>query len=71
MSGLNLQPNFDDPDGFYAALIEHHHDLSAAESEILNTRLVLILANHIGASPVLLEALKIARDSLTPRPDSA
>jgi hypothetical protein len=64
MSGLNLQPNFDDPDGFYAALIEHHRDLSPAESEALNTRLVLILANHIGAAPVLLEALEIARKTL-------
>jgi hypothetical protein len=64
VSGLILTPNFDDPDGFYAALIEHHRNLSDADCAALNARLVLILANHIGAAEVLSEALAVARNSL-------
>lgn len=64
MNGLNLMPHFEDPDGFYAALIEHHRDLGEADCAALNARLVLILANHIGSANVLLEALAVARNSL-------
>jgi hypothetical protein len=64
MNGLNLTPHFEDPDGFYAALIEHHRDLGEADCAALNARLVLILANHIGTANVLLEALAVARNSL-------
>jgi hypothetical protein len=64
MNGLNLAPHFEDPDGFYAALIEHHRDLGDADCAALNARLVLILANHIGTASVLLEALAVARNSL-------
>jgi Protein of unknown function (DUF2783) len=64
MNGLNLTPHFEDPDGFYAALIEHHRDLDEADCAALNARLVLILANHIGTASVLLEALAVARNSL-------
>lgn len=51
------------PDSFYEALIDTHRDLSEAQSHALNARLVLVLANHIGAQEVLLQALKAARDS--------
>jgi hypothetical protein len=64
MNGLILTPHFEDPDGFYAALIEHHRDLGEADCAALNARLVLILANHIGSANVLLEALAVARNSL-------
>ena len=37
------------PDDFYEALIDAHRDLSVAHSHALNARLVLLLANHIGA----------------------
>ena len=50
------------PDDFYEALIEAHQGLSTDESHALNARLVLLLANHIGALPVLREALSAARD---------
>lgn len=65
MSGLIRHPNLDDPDGFYAALVAAHQDLSAEQSELLNARLVLILANHIGAGEVLDQALALARAALT------
>jgi Protein of unknown function (DUF2783) len=60
---LVTTPNFDAPDDFYEALIEAHQDLSTPQSHALNARLVLLLANHIGASDVLRQALQAARDS--------
>ena len=64
MSGLIRSPNLRDPDGFYAALVTAHQGLSDEASELLNARLVLILANHVGDPDVLREALALARDSL-------
>ena len=57
---LNLTPNLNEPDDFYAALIAAHDGLSVAESEALNARLILTLANHIGQQDVLAKALQIA-----------
>ena len=64
MSGLIRSPNLRDPDGFYAALVTAHQSLSDEASELLNARLVLILANHIGDPDVLREALTLARATL-------
>ena len=64
MTGLVIDPHFEDADAFYAALIDAHRDLSDRESEILNARLVLLLANHIGHSAVLVDALSRARRSV-------
>lgn len=61
---LNRRPNFDDADAFYAALIEAHRDFSDTESEAMNARLVLLLANHIGRHDVLFEAFDTARASV-------
>lgn len=58
---LITTPHLDAPDDFYEALIDAHRELPAAESHALNARLVLLLANHIGAHDVLLEALHAAR----------
>ncbi|WP_104205470.1 DUF2783 domain-containing protein [Billgrantia saliphila] len=60
MPRLELNPNFTDPDAFYAALTELHRERSEAESERINARLILLLANHIGVQQVLEEALAIA-----------
>jgi hypothetical protein len=51
------------PDDFYEALIDAHRDLSLEDSHALNARLVLLLANHIGALDVLRQALDAARSS--------
>lgn len=59
--GLTLSPNIPDPDGFYDELLEVHKGLDKAESDALNARLILILANHIGDRAVLHEALQAAR----------
>ena len=58
---LITTPNLDAPDDFYEALIEAHQGLSGDESQALNARLVLLLANHIGSTAVLREALAAAR----------
>ena len=59
---LTLIPNIDDPDGFYDELLAAHHDLTKAQSDALNARLVLILANHIGDRDTLTEALRAAAE---------
>jgi len=57
---LNLAPNIPDPDGFYQQLIDSQRDMSEAEAELMNCKLILILANHIGDREVLVAALKVA-----------
>ncbi|MFZ2649203.1 MAG: DUF2783 domain-containing protein [Burkholderiaceae bacterium] len=52
------------PDDFYESLIDAHRGLSAAQSHELNAKLVLLLANHLGDSEVLGEALSAARTSV-------
>jgi hypothetical protein len=72
---LTLQPNFSEPgkryfrdftpgDDFYEALIETHRGLSDEQSVLVNAKLVLLLANHVGDLAVLREALKLARGNL-------
>jgi hypothetical protein len=57
MTSLNIEPNLAAPDEFYEALIDAHRGLTAAQSQSLNARLILLLANHIGDPDVLREAL--------------
>jgi hypothetical protein len=57
---LNITPNIDDPDGFYQELIDSQRDLTEAEAETMNCKLILILANHIGDREVLRQALAAA-----------
>jgi len=61
---LNTDPNLESPDDFYEALIDAHRDLSAEQSQMLNAKLVLLLANHIGSTAVLAQALQAARANL-------
>ncbi|WP_421702044.1 DUF2783 domain-containing protein [Aliiroseovarius sp.] len=61
MSDLNLQPNIAGADDFYAELLAAHEGLSKADSDALNARLVLVLANQVGDRAVLSEALKVAK----------
>ena len=68
MSALITDINLSDPDGFYEALISTHSDLSPTQSEALNARLVLLMANHIGDLSVLREAMKLARSSIVNDP---
>ncbi len=56
-------------DRFYEALIDSHRGLQPAQSRLLNARLVLLLANHIGDLAVLHEALAAARAGLDALPN--
>lgn len=60
MSDLILTPNISTPDDFYADLVTAHERLDKAESDALNARLVLVLANHIGDPAVLKQAIAAA-----------
>jgi hypothetical protein len=53
-----------DGDAFYEALIASHEGLSDEDSQALNARLVLLLANEIGDLPTLRAAIDAARASL-------
>ena len=72
MHTLVTQPNFHTPgrealrayeggDAFYEALIDTHRGLGDEASRLVNARLILLLANHIGDLAVLRQALAAAR----------
>jgi len=64
MGALITDSNLPDPDEFYEALLSTYSDLTPTQSEALNARLILLLANHIGDLSVLREAMKLARSSI-------
>lgn len=59
---LRTELGVENPDDFYAQLIEMHEGLSDAESHKLNAKVILMLANHIGDAEVLNETLTYARE---------
>lgn len=72
---LELQPNFREEgkkyyrdfspgDDFYQLLIDTHRDLSDEQSAMVNAKLVLLLANHVGDIAVLREAMALAREGV-------
>ncbi len=63
---LWVDTGLDDADAIYTRLMEMHAGLSPGASEILNARLVLILASHIGDEQVLASAIAEAMDGLDP-----
>jgi hypothetical protein len=60
MATLNTAPNIDRPDDFYAELLALHEGRPREESERINARLILLLANHIGDRGVLRAAMAAA-----------
>jgi hypothetical protein len=58
---LNIEPNLGAPDDFYEALIDMHRDLAPEQSQLVNAKLILLLANHIGDADVLRDAMARAR----------
>ncbi len=64
MAGLNVDLNLESPDDFYAALIELHRGLSDEQSELVNARLILLLANHVGDMEAVREAMQRAREGI-------
>ena len=61
MGALNCEPNIAAPDDFYEDLIGLHRDLTDAQSALVNAKLILVLANHIGDADVLRAAMAVAR----------
>ena len=61
MAELTLSPNIAGADDFYAELLAAHEPLSKEESDALNARLILVLANHVGDRSVLSAAIEAAR----------
>ena len=55
---LHLQ----DADGFYELLLDAHQGLSKEQSELLNARLILLLANQVGDAKVLAACVAAARE---------
>jgi len=67
---LSTQSNFSDPDTAYRLVVEAHRGLSDEDSALLDTALVLILANHIGDTDVLREAIALAKRQLQTSTDN-
>ena len=65
MATLNTEPNLASPDDFYDELIALHRGLSDEQSALVNAKLVLLLANHVGDIEVLRAAMKAARGEST------
>ena len=72
---LQLEPNFRDPenpspyphmaaDAFYAELLAAHDGLNAQGSAMLETKLILLLSNHVGDLRLLRQALRLARQDV-------
>lgn len=53
--------HFQDADRFYEQLLDAHAGLSRDASELLNARLILLLANQVGDARVLGECIEAAR----------
>ena len=58
---LHTEPRIEDPDDFYARLIGLHEGLNSEQSQSLNSKLILLMANHIGDREALDELLSLAR----------
>jgi Protein of unknown function (DUF2783) len=57
------EPELLDADGFYEALLDAHQGLNREQSEALNARLILLLANQIGDTQVLRSCISAAMAS--------
>ena len=66
MTTLNTTPNLAAPDDFYEELIGLHRGLTDAQSALVNAKLILLLANHIGDPEVLRAAMAAAREDVAP-----
>ena len=60
---MKIEAQWTDADGFYERLLDAHQDLSPAESEALNARLILLLANQIGDVEILINCIAAAQEN--------
>ena len=57
-----------DPDAIYQLLVEAHRDLTAEQSRMVNSKLILLLANHIGDPTLIAAAVAAAREGVLEAP---
>lgn len=60
-TALKTSANFQDADAFYECLLDAHQGLSREQSELLNARLILILANQLGDASLLQACIAAAK----------
>ena len=53
--------HFQDGDGFYEQLLDAHEGLTKEQSDLLNARLIVVLANQVGDAKTLRECIEVAR----------
>ena len=59
---MKTELNLQDADTFYDQLLNAHEGLSAEQSEQLNMRLILLLANQVGDAAVLRDCIESAKN---------
>ena len=64
---MKTNPNFQDADAFYECLLNAHSGLSSEDSELLNARLILIMANQLGDTAVLQACIAAASPTAPPK----
>ncbi|MBC5765349.1 DUF2783 domain-containing protein [Ramlibacter albus] len=59
-----MKAKLDQPaaDAFYEQLLDAHEGLTPEESELLNARLILLLANEVGDARALSRCIEAARN---------
>jgi hypothetical protein len=60
-AGVKLEPNLQDPDGFFEELLAAHEGLGTEQSFELNARLLMLLANQVGDRAVISRCIELAR----------
>ena len=58
---MKTASNLQDADGFFEQLLDAHEGLTPEQSQLLNARLILLLANQVGDAGVLKECVEAAR----------
>ena len=59
---MKTELNLQEADTFYEQLLNAHEGLSAEQSEQLNMRLILLLANQVGDAAVLRDCIESAKN---------
>jgi len=62
---MKTNVNFQDADAFYESLLDAHQGLSREQSELLNARLILLMANQIGNTALLQACIAAAVEPAT------
>jgi len=57
---LETKLNIADHDAFYKELIDSQREMDESQAELMNAKLILILANQVGDREVLREAIRRA-----------